>query len=353
METVCTADVAYNPNRVLICYYEAIAAMKQPHEVFAERRTKKRADEMTVKGDVVASWHNLSDNERYRAWRVGSDAWVYANSWGENHMVVRVTVDGGDAAERAATLAAEVLQLLPPVETAERGTARVEFWYWAGDGARSRQRNLAVPPWEDIAGNYSALAREEIARLMALTPADIGSGRILLLHGPAGTGKTTAVRAIADAWRRWCDMIYVIDAEEMFGRGGYLMQVLLDQGEDANRWRLIVVEDAEEFLTPDAKANVGQSVARLLNLGDGIIGQGLNVLILMTTNVRIGKLHQAIMRPGRCIANIVVPKLTAAEATEWSEGAVREESTLAELYEAQRHSQIGRGIEHQTIGFAP
>jgi SpoVK/Ycf46/Vps4 family AAA+-type ATPase len=183
---------------------------------------------------------------------------------------------------------------------------------------------------------------------MTIDPETLGNARIVLFHGPPGTGKTTAIRALADAWQHWCTMTYVIDPEEMFNRAGYLMTVLLDPNDKP--WRLVVIEDAEEFLTPNAKASVGQSVARLLNIGDGMIGQGCRVLVLMTTNVPIVKLHDAITRPGRCAANIEVPRLTAGEANAWSNGLVRKESTLAELYEATGTHRIGDGIQSQSNG---
>jgi hypothetical protein len=116
------------------------------------------------------------------------------------------------------------------------------------------------------------------------------------------------------------------------------------------KWRLLIVEDAEEFLVPDSKERTGQALARLLNLGDGLIGAGLRVLILLTTNAPLGALHQAVTRPGRCLANIEVPKLTAQEASKWSEGSVNKEATLAELFEATGRKRITSDIVHEMPG---
>jgi hypothetical protein len=183
-----------------------------------------------------------------------------------------------------------------------------------------------------------------------------------LWHGEAGTGKTFALRALAWEWREWCQIHYVVDPDTFFGEhADYLMTVLMQSGgmgahvgmlmsmhggvsrgwatygptfEDgiegaelddeaeavgrrAPHWRLLVLEDTGELLRPDAKSIIGQGLARFLNVVDGLIGQGLRVLVLVTTNERIETLHPAVARPGRCAANIEFDKLGQGEATAW------------------------------------
>src|SRR4029079_17108538 len=69
-------------------------------------------------------------------------------------------------------------------------------------------------------------------------------------------------------------------------------------------WRLLVLEDTGELLTPDAKSVIGQGLSRFLNVVDGLLGQGLRVLVLVTTNEEIQTLHPAVARPGRAAANV-------------------------------------------------
>jgi hypothetical protein len=102
-------------------------------------------------------------------------------------------------------------------------------------------------------------------------------------------------------------------------------------------WRLLVLEDTGELLQPDAKAVIGQGLARFLNLVDGLIGQGLRVLVLVTTNEEICKLHPAVARPGRCAADIEFAGLDQSEADAWlaAHGApvgTDGRRTIAELY---------------------
>ena len=74
-----------------------------------------------------------------------------------------------------------------------------------------------------------------------------------------------------------------------------------------------MIEGADELLREDAKSRVSQALSRLLNLGDGILGQGIAVIVLITTNEPIQLLHPALLGPGRCLAEIEFRKFTAAE----------------------------------------
>jgi hypothetical protein len=150
-------------------------------------------------------------------------------------------------------------------------------------------------------------------------------GQLILWHGEAGTGKTFALRALAWEWRDWCEFHYIVDPDSFFGEhADYLMSVLTQPGyaempdprfmryaamtggympmgdgasedgeEGSKAWRLLVLEDTGELLTPDAKSVIGQGLSRFLNVVDGLIGQGLRVLVLVTTNEPIKTLHPA------------------------------------------------------------
>jgi len=218
-------------------------------------------------------------------------------------------------------------------------TIPVEFWYADGDCRRSLKRRIEAPRWDDIATHYTAPVREKVARLAATGDPDDG-GRLLLWHGPPGTGKTTAIRALARSWSSWCRTLFVVDPERFLGEAGYLMSVLLggddhDDDEEAPRWRLIVIEDADELLRADAKRATGQSLSRLLNLADGFIGQGLKALVLITTNEPLGRLHPAVVRPGRCLAEVEFAALSGQEASALlgGDGTATNEMTLAEVFE--------------------
>lgn len=236
-------------------------------------------------------------------------------------------------AERAARLVGRKAKKKPDA-------VRMGFWHHAGNGPQRQVRDMEAPEWAQVRRNYSATAAEQLERLMAVTP-DSVNGRLVLLHGPPGTGKTSALRALGRSWQSWCRIDCVLDPETLFAHPGYLLQVVMGpqynpDPADRRRWRLLILEDCDELVRSEAKQAAGQALSRLLNLTDGLLGQGQNVLVALTTNEELGRLHPAVVRPGRCLAQIEVGPLSRAEAATWLEVPETEvngpAATLAELY---------------------
>ena len=98
--------------------------------------------------------------------------------------------------------------------------------------------------------------------------------------------------------------------------------------ESRDKWNILIIEDAGEFIALDTAQSYGQALAKLLNLSDGLLGQGLRLLILITTNEELENLHPAITRNGRCLTNLEFTEFSEAEARAW---LVAQESSAVDL----------------------
>jgi hypothetical protein len=256
-----------------------------------------------------------------------------------------------DSKEEAAECLSVLGKHFPPEATQLRdGTVSVSFWNAAierGDWRPRREsQTISVPRWQEIAVNYPERVRPELASTMRLQESGIPASRLMLWRGLPGTGKTWAVRSLMREWLDWCTFHYVVDAAAFFSNSAYMLSLLskvseVGQSEDGDRkWSLIILEDAGEFIAMDSRHQYGQALAKLLNLCDGLLGQGQKLLFLITTNEEVQNLHPAIVRHGRCLTNLEFPEFSELEASEWLESrglttpASSKRLTLSDLYAA-------------------
>ena len=308
--------------------------MQRDGLVFVERREvprkTARISQLGELGHVELSWAVERAHDAVLR-LAGGELALLVSHGGACEIVVAAR--DADAAHRAAKALGGRLRDEAPAPR----TVPVHFWTGGPHGSAFNRRETKAPRWPRVSANYPNHVRRALGGLVdAREP---GAGALLLWHGPPGTGKTHALRALVRAWKGWCSAHYVTDPENFLAGTSYLMEVATaHRGDGDPPWRLIVLEDAGELMSASARSQTGQGLSRVLNLTDGMLGQGVKCILLVTTNEPLGRLHPAVHRPGRCWASVEFDPFDPCEATAWlaARGVEREvtaPATLAELYE--------------------
>ncbi len=285
------------------------------------RRQFKRAVPASVLPERAVVLQTIRDGECFDVLAEVDDVTVLLRAWSSAGDIWASAVE----ADRAAAIVAETHERAP----IERDEGRVDVRFTdatTGD----RYRKIDVRAWSDIRHLYAGDVRAALDALVKQQPTD--TGRLLLWHGAPGTGKTTAIGSLLHSWRDWADGTIVTDPEVLLKEGRYLRRTVLGaDDENSDRWQVLILEDAESVLRKSSSSN---SLAKLLNLADGLLGQGLRCLFLITTNERVTDMHPALLRPGRCMANIEFTPLTASEASSATGQPVHRSLTIGELLAA-------------------
>jgi hypothetical protein len=253
------------------------------------------------------------------------------------------------------------------------------FTYTGPNGIAQDFEFLKCPRWNKIQENYPSDVNEKLSELISLKK-PWNSGRLIILSGPAGTGKTYFIRSLMMAWRKKFDFFIVTDPERYTADPAYYYAVgskvqqqarrLVDEegeptGESSKSdHSLIILEDSADLILKESRSKHFDKLGKLLNMTDGLLGQGRENVYLITFNEDVEEIDPAFLRPGRCISNIGFTTFDNSAAIAWLKSCIRHkedidckgEKTLAELY-AMRYAKPSSKKEPITpkerLGFCP
>jgi ATP-dependent 26S proteasome regulatory subunit len=204
--------------------------------------------------------------------------------------------------------------------------------------------------------NYGSTVLEAYDRICKDLRAETPLGRLNVIDGPPGTGKTwltrgflTDVRGVVFIIVQAQDVAHLADPE--------VLPALLRFSDTNGRQPLVlVIEDADEVLAPRDRGSMS-TVSALLNLSDGLLGLVLDLRVIATTNAKRVELDPAVIRPGRLgtMAHVgllgpehcqaIYERLTGRTKVFW------EEKTLAEVYSDARDTGWMAPLPGQPLGF--
>jgi hypothetical protein len=161
-------------------------------------------------------------------------------------------------------------------------------------------------------GNYDAETLSQFDMVARGLETGVSRGRLVLLDGPPGTGKTHLILGLMNACPS-CTFVYVFP--HVFGAlsSPSLLPVMVDATQEYGRL-VLVIEDADDIIAPRALDN-SHLVSFLLNLCDGILGRALDIHVIATTNAARVEVDKALERKRRLHAHLHVAALSADVAT--------------------------------------
>jgi hypothetical protein len=182
--------------------------------------------------------------------------------------------------------------------------------------------------------NYAPDVVQQFDQLVKDITSPTPDGRLAILRGPPGTGKTFMVRGLIEASK---GIRFVLVPAQ------YIPEVMSPSFSALlMRQRIptcLVIEDADMLLL-DRKADNMSAVSVLLNMADGIFGMIADIRLVCTTNAPRLDIDPGLRRSGRLCANIEVGLLGPEQATRVlrrltlrpDEPAVTQSMSLADLY---------------------
>ena len=205
------------------------------------------------------------------------------------------------------------------VEVKDIVTMKVLYWDRTNQRVSTQFKNIDSPPLEDIIVNYNKNVREQIDFISDIKNIE-KEGKLIILNGIPGAGKTYLIRALMNHWQHKYGIksfSYISDPESFLSMPNYLMKLLHENSSSGKH--IYLMEDCDFFIASTSKAEYNQAASRLLNSLDGILGQSSDCLFVLTANEDSNNIHEAFARKGRCAANLHFEGLSEEEAKEWCE----------------------------------
>jgi hypothetical protein len=205
--------------------------------------------------------------------------------------------------------------------------------------------------------NYSSEAVAAYQRISSELVSPRPRGRLTIVNGCAGTGKTYFIRGLLRSVRAAFAVVPQHALAGLLDPSG--LPALLNFTQEQGLPVVLILEDADDALAPREQGDTS-AISALLNLGDGIVGATLDVRILATTNREHQEFDDAVLRPGRLSTALTIGKLDPAQANAVFERLTKtarhepytKPTTLATIYQEAFDSEWNQATQKsKRMGF--
>lgn len=191
-------------------------------------------------------------------------------------------------------------------------------------------------------GNYNPKILADYDHVVADLASPSPCGRLTILSGSPGTGKTFLVRSLLSGVKT---AAFVVVPPQLVPELGSpeILPALTTAKSEFNGPICLILEDADKLLV-NRNAGDMSAISSMLNLGDGILGSVLDIRILATTNAEKLDMDPATRRAGRLCRYVQVDPLEPRLAAGVYERLVKKPFSfqspisLAEVYARAREA---------------
>lgn len=163
-------------------------------------------------------------------------------------------------------------------------------------------------------GNYDPKVLAAYDHVVADLKAEAPCGRLTVMAGEPGTGKTYLVRSLLTDIPKAAFVVVPPHLVRELGSPDLLPALASARHDGLNGPMALIIEDADKVLV-NREAGDMAAISSLLNMGDGIMGSVLDVRIIATTNAGTLDLDPATQRKGRLCRRIDVGSLDPEQAS--------------------------------------
>ena len=234
------------------------------------------------------------------------------------------------------------------LSAAKDQTAGIYFGYFSEGFMETRYKDFPLLLLSEIEENYVPSVITEARELIELLKTEVHG--LVILSGPVGTGKTYLIRSIISELTNIRESVVCTPPLAFIEEPIKMHQGLADY---ANPF--VIFEDLGDIIKGDSKSRYVNHFSNLANMTDGLLSILNNSVYMMTFNYDIKDIDPALVRDGRCIMQIEVPRLPIERAASiLGKDQIltpdQKDFSLAEIY-ALRNKGKSRAKAYREIGF--
>jgi len=220
---------------------------------------------------------------------------------------------------------------------------RIQYLNFSNNGHYFSDQQVLLPNIPDLdlyyGNGFKKIHNNIIAKLRS------GDGSIFILHGEPGTGKTNYIRYIINECKD-IDFVYLPASMIPDMHNANLMPVLRDM-----KNRVIIIEESENLVTDRKFDHDKSSIDSLLNIGDGLLSDGLNIKIILTFNTDIANIDKALRRPGRLAISHKFDRISSDNANKIAMNNKIDNEFTCDVTLATIFNNIDNDQQSKSIGF--